>query len=306
MESFAIEAENLHKSFKDVLAVRGVSLKVARGEVFGLLGPNGAGKTTTMEMLEGLVTPDVGDIKILGLAWRRDGSAIRSRIGVQFQSTELDDKIKVREALELFGRYYPKSRKPAEMLALLQLEDKAESYQKKLSGGQRQRLALGLALINDPELVFLDEPTTGLDPQARQGLWDIVRKLKSEGRTVLITTHYMDEAEALCDRVGIMDRGQVLQLGTPRELIASLSQPSYAEIEFLGPMPDVEPFAARFGKPVEAKAGHWSIALTDPQKDLADLLACVEALSVPMEQLHVRRASLEDVFLQRTGRSLRD
>jgi ABC-2 type transport system ATP-binding protein len=306
IQSFAIEAENLHKRFKDVLAVRGVSLKVASGEVFGLLGPNGAGKTTTMEMLEGLVTPDEGDIKILGLGWRRDGSAIRSRIGVQFQSTELDDKIKVREALEMFGRYYPKARKPAEMLALLQLEDKAESYQKKLSGGQRQRLALGLALVNDPELVFLDEPTTGLDPQARQGLWDIVRKLKSEGRTVLITTHYMDEAEALCDRVGIMDRGQVLQLGTPRELIASLSQPSFAEIEFLGPMPDVEQFATRFGKPVEAKAGHWSIALTDPQKDLADLLACVEALHVPMEQLHVRRASLEDVFLQRTGRSLRD
>jgi ABC-2 type transport system ATP-binding protein len=306
MGSWAIEASGLRKSFRDVHAVRGLDLQVTRGEVFGLLGPNGAGKTTSIEMLEGLVTPDAGEIRILGLGWRERGTEIRSRIGVQFQSTELDDKIKVREALEMFGSYYPKARKPLELLQLLQLEDKAEAYQSRLSGGQRQRLALGLALVNDPELLFLDEPTTGLDPQARQGLWEIVRRLKNEGRTVLLTTHYMDEAEALCDRVAIMDQGQILQLGTPRELISSLNQPSYAEIEFQGAAPDSQPFAARLGMPLEAKAQHWTVVLSDPKHDLQHLLACVDALDVPMEQLHVRRASLEDVFLQRTGRSLRD
>jgi ABC-2 type transport system ATP-binding protein len=306
MDAWAIEASGLEKRFRDVHAVRGLHLQVPRGEVFGLLGPNGAGKTTSLEMLEGLVQPDAGEVRILGLDWRHHGAEIRSRIGVQFQSTQLDDKVKVREALEIFGSYYPKARKADDLLALLQLEDKAGAYQSRLSGGQRQRLALGLALVNDPELVFLDEPTTGLDPQARQSLWDLVRQLKSEGRTVLLTTHYMDEAEALCDRVGIMDHGQILQLGTPRELIAGLNQPSYAEIEFQGVAPDVGPFAERLGLPVEVKAQHWTVVLSDPKRDLQQLLACVEALNLPMQQLHVRRASLEDVFLHRTGRSLRD
>jgi len=306
MTDWAIDATGLHKRFRQVHAVRGLTLQVARGEVFGLLGPNGAGKTTSLEMLEGLVVPDAGTIRILGLDWQQHGRAIRSRIGVQFQSTQLDDKVKVREALELFGSYYPKARPASELLTLLQLEDKAAVYQSRLSGGQRQRLALGLALVNDPELVFLDEPTTGLDPQARQGLWELVRQLRREGRTVLLTTHYMDEAEALCDRIGIMDRGQVLQLGTPRELIDSLGQGSRAEIEFKGPAPDPQAFAARLGTPVEAHAEHWSVPLSDTRRDLPQVLACVEALAVPMQQLHVRRASLEDVFLQRTGRSLRD
>ncbi len=306
MGDWAIEASGLHKRFRAVEAVRGLDLAVARGEVFGLLGPNGAGKTTSLEMLEGLVRPDTGEIRILGLDWRHDGREIRCRIGVQFQSTELDNKVKVREALELFGSYYPKARKADELLRLLQLEDKAEAYQSKLSGGQRQRLALGLALVNDPELVFLDEPTTGLDPQARQGLWELVRQLKAEGRTVLITTHYMDEAEALCDRIGIMDHGRILQLGTPRELIASLDQPSVAEIEFSGFAPEVAPFAAHLGQTVEVKANLWAVPLADPRRDLQRVLAAVEALDLPMRQLNVRRASLEDVFLQRTGRSLRD
>lgn len=306
MTSWAIEATGLHKRFGSVYAVRGLDLEVGRGEIFGLLGPNGAGKTTSMEMLEGLVAPDQGAIRILGLNWSKEGGAIRSRIGVQFQSTELDDKIKVREALEVFARFYPKPRSAQDILKLVQLEEKAEAYQSKLSGGQRQRLALGLALVNDPELVFLDEPTTGLDPQARQGLWEIVRQLKKEQRTVLLTTHYMDEAEALCDRVGIMDHGKILQMGTPRELIASLNQPSYAEIEFEGNPPDPQAFALRLGLPVEAKAAHWVVVLAEPRRDLQNVLHCVEALNLPMQQLHVRRASLEDVFLQHTGRSLRD
>ena len=306
METWAVEASGLHKRFRDVHAVRGLDLQVRRGEVFGLLGPNGAGKTTSMEMLEGLVPPDAGTIRILGLDWRSDGAAIRNRIGVQFQSTQLDDKVKVREALDLFGSYYPQPRNPDDLLRLLQLEDKANVYQSKLSGGQRQRLALGLALVNQPELVFLDEPTTGLDPQARQVLWALVRQLKSEGRTVLLTTHYMDEAQALCDRVGIMDQGQILQLGTPRELIASLNQASYAEIEFEGAAPDAAQFTQRLGIAVDVKPQHWAVPLVDPKSDLRKLLACVEELDLPMQQLHVRRASLEDVFLHRTGRSLRD
>jgi ABC-2 type transport system ATP-binding protein len=306
METWAVEASGLHKRFRDVHAVRGLDLQVRRGEVFGLLGPNGAGKTTSMEMLEGLVPPDAGTIRILGLDWRSDGAAIRNRIGVQFQSTQLDDKVKVREALDLFGSYYPQPRNPDDLLRLLQLEDKADVYQSKLSGGQRQRLALGLALVNQPELVFLDEPTTGLDPQARQVLWALVRQLKSEGRTVLLTTHYMDEAQALCDRIGIMDQGQILQLGTPRELIASLNQASYAEIEFEGAAPDAAQFTQRLGIAVDVKPQHWAVPLVDPKSDLRKLLACVEELDLPMQQLHVRRASLEDVFLHRTGRSLRD
>jgi ABC-2 type transport system ATP-binding protein len=306
MTEVAIEAIGLHKSFRDVHAVRGLDLAVARGEVFGLLGPNGAGKTTSLEMLEGLVSPDAGQIRILGLDWRHQSAEIRTRIGVQFQSTELDDNVKVREALEMFGSFYPKSRTAAELLRLLHLEDKAEAYQRRLSGGQRQRLALGLALVNDPELVFLDEPTTGLDPQARQGLWDLVRQLKSVGRSVLLSTHYMEEAEALCDRVGIMDRGQILQLGTPRELIAGLNQPSVAEIEFPGAAPEAGPFALRLGMTVEVKENSWAVPLSDAKQDLQAVLHCIEALNLPMQQLHVRRASLEDVFLHRTGRSLRD
>ncbi len=306
MTSMAIEVNQLVKSFGAVQAVRGLNLQVQRGEVFGLLGPNGAGKTTSLEMLEGLVQPDSGSIHILGLDWRVHGQEIRQRIGVQFQSTQLDEKIKVREVLDMVSKYYAKTRPVPELLKMLQLEEKADAYQSKLSGGQRQRLALGLALVNDPELVFLDEPTTGLDPQARQRFWDLVRLLKSEGRTVLITTHYMDEAEALCDRIGIMDHGQILQLGTPRELIAGLNQPSYAELEFAGMAPDAASFSQQAGLPVDVKNQYWVIALHDPKRDLQQILACVEALNLPMQQLHVRRASLEDVFLQRTGRSLRE
>jgi ABC-2 type transport system ATP-binding protein len=306
MSDWAIETIGLHKYFGNTHAVRGLDLQVARGEVFGLLGPNGAGKTTSLEMLEGLVPPSDGEMRILGMSWRTDAHQIRCSIGVQFQSTQLEDRITVREVLQIFGTFYPQSWPADELLALLQLQSQADCYQSRLSGGQRQRLALGLALVNNPALIFLDEPTTGLDPQARRSLWDLVLELKKEGRTVLLTTHYMDEAEQLCDRIGIMDQGRILQLGTPRELIASLQQPSCAELDFESAAPDAAQFVALAGLAVQVNARHWSVGLPEPRTDLQRVLSCVAALQLPMQRLHVRRATLEDVFLHRTGRQLRE
>ncbi len=306
MSGPALRIRGLRKAFPKVVAVAGVDLEVARGEVFGLLGPNGAGKTTTLEMIEGLTEPDAGEIEILGHTWARDGRAIRSRIGVQLQSTSLFNKIKVREALDLYGSYYPKARPVEELLDLVQLQDKADAYHITLSGGQQQRLALALALVNDPELVFLDEPTTGLDPQARRSLWDIVRRMQSEGRTILLTTHYMDEAEALCDRLAIMDHGQVIAAGTPASLIAQLAIPSVVELTFEGAAPDPAAFSTRLGEPVERRGDLWEIPTGDPKTLLPRLLETAELAAVPYQQVHVRRATLEDVFLHQTGRSLRD
>jgi len=306
MSPSALRIRGLRKAFPKVLAVAGVDLDVARGEVFGLLGPNGAGKTTTLEIIEGLTEADAGDIEILGLNWARNGKEIRSRIGVQLQSTSLFNKITPREALELYGSYYPKCRSASELLDLVQLQEKADAYHITLSGGQQQRLALALALVNDPELVFLDEPTTGLDPQARRSLWDVVRKMKGEGRTVVLTTHYMDEAEALCDRLAIMDHGQVIATGTPASLIADLAIPSVVELTFEGAAPDPAAFATRLGQGVERRADLWEIPTPDPKTLLPRLLETAEAAGLPYQQVHVRRATLEDVFLHRTGRSLRE
>ncbi|MCE1203973.1 MAG: ABC transporter ATP-binding protein [Holophagaceae bacterium] len=306
MSGPALRIRGLRKAFPKVVAVDGVDLEVARGEVFGLLGPNGAGKTTTLEIIEGLTPADAGDIEILGLAWRDRGQEIRARIGVQLQSTSLFNKITPREALDLYGRYYPKCRTAADLLALVQLEDKADAYHITLSGGQQQRLALALALVNDPETVFLDEPTTGLDPQARRSLWDVVRRMKAEGRTVVLTTHYMDEAEALCDRLSIMDHGKVIATGTPASLIADLELPSVVELTFEEAAPDPAAFAARLGQAVERRADLWEIPTPDPKALLPRLLESAESVSVPFQQVHIRRATLEDVFLHRTGRSLRE
>src|SRR3984893_3721682 len=214
-----ILVRNLRKQYPKVLAVSGVDLEVDAGEVFDLLGPNGPGKTTTLEMLEGLTPPDEGEIEISGLSWREHAAEIRARIGVQLQATSLYNKITPREALDLFGSYYPRRRGTDELLKLVQLEDKADAYHVTLSGRQARRLALALALVNDPEVVFLDEPTAGLDPQGSRSLWDIVRAMKADGRTVMLTTHYMEDAEALCDRLAILDHGKILCSGTPAELI---------------------------------------------------------------------------------------
>ena len=220
-----VMCSNLMKRYGDVVAVDRLSFEVARGECFGLLGPNGAGKTTTIEILEGLLEPDAGDVQILGLTWRGHESELRQRIGTQLQETQLADKLTVEETLRLFRSFYHRGRTIDELLRLVELESKRRSWVGKLSGGQKQRLAVACALAGDPDLLFLDEPTTGLDPQSRRQLWQLLTEFRSEGGTILITTHYMDEAEILCDRVAIVDHGRVIAEGSPRELIATLGAP---------------------------------------------------------------------------------
>jgi ABC-2 type transport system ATP-binding protein len=223
--SSAVRCEGLIKRYGDVTAVDGLSLTVHRGECFGLLGPNGAGKTTTIEILEGLLTPDTGDVEVLGLRWRRDEDALRQRLGIQLQETRLAEKLTVEETLRLFRSFYHRGRTIEELLAIVELESKRASWVGKLSGGQRQRLAIACALAGAPDLLFLDEPTTGLDPQSRRQLWGVLERFRAAGGTVLLTTHYMDEAEVLCDRVAVVDRGRVIALGSPKELIANLGAP---------------------------------------------------------------------------------
>jgi ABC-2 type transport system ATP-binding protein len=223
--SLAVRCEGLVKHYRDVIAVSGLSLDVRRGECFGLLGPNGAGKTTTIEILEGLLEPDAGRVDVLGLSWTRDEPELRQRLGIQLQETQLNDKLTVEETLRLFRSFYRRGRYVDELIQSVELETKRSSRVGKLSGGQKQRLALACALAGDPDLLFLDEPTTGLDPQSRRQLWDLLRRFRSAGGTILLTTHYMDEAETLCDRVAVVDGGRVIAIGSPAELIATLTEP---------------------------------------------------------------------------------
>jgi ABC-2 type transport system ATP-binding protein len=221
----AVKCEALRKQYGSVVAVDGLSLSVPRGECFGLLGPNGAGKTTTIEILEGLLTPDAGHVEVLGLSWRKDDRELRQRLGIQLQETQLNEKLTVEETLRLFRSFYDRGRTVTELLKIAELESRKTNWVGKLSGGQKQRLSIACALAGDPDLLFLDEPTTGLDPQSRRQLWDVLSRFRQAGGTILLTTHYMDEAEELCDRVGIVDYGKLIALGTPRELIAALAAP---------------------------------------------------------------------------------
>jgi ABC-2 type transport system ATP-binding protein len=223
--SLAVRCQNLKKSYGSVVAVNGLSLDVRRGECFGLLGPNGAGKTTTIEILEGLLTPDHGDVEVLGLRWARDERQLRQRLGIQLQETQFTDKLTVEETLRLFRSFYDQGRTIDELLALVELESKRSSWVVKLSGGQKQRLSVACALVGAPDLLFLDEPSTGLDPQSRRQLWAIIQRFRADGGTVVLTTHYMDEAEVLCDRVAVVDRGTIIALDTPKALIAALGIP---------------------------------------------------------------------------------
>lgn len=301
-----VSVRNVRKAYGELVAVDDLSFQAHRGEVFGLLGPNGAGKTTTLEMIEGLREPDAGTILIGGIDARRQSRQVREIIGVQLQSTSLYNKIRVGEALQLFAGYYRRHRSVDELLELVSLSDKRDSYHMNLSGGQQQRLALALALVNDPLVVFLDEPTTGLDPQARRNLWDIIRNMKSDEKTVILTTHYMEEAEQLCDRVAIMDHGRIIAEGTPRELVSGLSAdsclvfrcPSALDAARLAGLPAVTQ-VLRGGEEVELFSGH-------PQETLGALIDLTRAAGVEISDLHVRRPTLEDLFIELTGRRLRE
>ena len=301
-----VEVRNISKSYGSTLAVDSLSFSAFRGEVFGLLGPNGAGKTTTLEMIEGLRQPDAGEIFINGMNVRTDLAKVKEVIGVQLQATSLYDKIKVGEALSLYGGYYRKQRSTTELLELVALEDKRNDYHKNLSGGHKQRLALALTLVNDPQVVFLDEPTTGLDPQARRNLWDIINVMRSDDKTVILTTHYMEEAEQLCDRIAIMDHGKVIAEGTTGKLIEEMKVDNCIEFQEIAELPADLLSALPAVTRVQQRGGNVEVFSKHPQSTLVGLLETAENKQVNINDLHIRRPTLEDVFLELTGRRLRE
>ncbi len=304
----AVRCRGLVKRYGDVLAVDGLDLEVSRGECFGLLGPNGAGKTTTIEILEGLLPPDAGEVEVLGRRWDRDERDLRRRLGIQLQETQLSEKLTVAETLRLFRSFYPSGPQVDDVLRLVELEGKRHAWFSKLSGGQKQRLAVGCALVGDPELLFLDEPTTGLDPQSRRQLWSLLERFRAGGGTILLTTHYMDEAETLCDRVAVVDRGRIIALGTPRELIASLGAEHVVEFALEdGVEPDRERLAALPGVlEVRRDGAHWALSTSQVHLAVPALLALLERLPARLSLLTTHSATLEDVFVSLTGRHLRD
>jgi ABC-2 type transport system ATP-binding protein len=301
-----IRVRGLIKRYGDVKAVDGIDFEVAGGEVFGLLGPNGAGKTTTVEILEGLRSPDGGQATVLGVDVARGADSLRPRIGVSLQTAALYPKLTVVEVIDLFRSFYAHSRPTEELLDALGLRERRNAQTRELSGGQRQRLAVALALVNDPELVFLDEPTTGLDPAARRSLWDLIRELKAAGRTILLTTHYMEEAEILCSRLAIMDHGHILEMGTVDELISKRFKERAVHFDRIGALAETDLKAL----PAVTSVNHDDEETLLYTRNVADtigaLLTLAEARGVEPQNLGVRRATLEDVFLDLTGRALRD
>jgi len=307
----AIQCRDLHKTYdRKVEAVRGLNLEIQAGECFGLLGPNGAGKTTTIEILEGLLEPTSGEVTILGHNWKGNPRELREWLGISLQETRLSEKLTVRETIELFASFYHQPRSSDAVMDQLQLVEKADSWVGKLSGGQRQRLAVATALVGNPKILFLDEPTTGLDPQSRRQLWDIVRGFQQNGGTVLLTTHYMDEAERLCDRLAIIDHGQVIAEGTPADLIDRLGGHHVVEFEASGDggyregldrwrsLPGVEG--------VRHDDGLICLNVREPHLTIPALLDSVESQGAKLLHLTTRQASLEDVFVNLTGRHLRE
>lgn len=307
----AIELLGLRKVYKKgretTVAVDGLDLVVHRGEVFGLLGPNGAGKTTTVEVCEGLTIPDAGEVRILGRHWRnKEDDAIRARIGVCLQETKFHENANVREVLTLFRSCFESGRTVDDALALVSLEEKQDARQKSLSGGQRQRLAVAAALLGDPELLFLDEPTTGLDPQSRRQLWDVVGDYQKAGGTVLLTTHYMDEAQQLCDRVAIVDRGKVIAIGTPAELIRSLAAEHFVIVDSAQSPSDEDLLAIPEVVAVERQEQRLVLTVESVHRTLPLLLQLFSARELAIDGLSTRHATLEDVFVHLTGRHLRE
>ena len=305
-EQHDITVEALTKRFGRVEAVRGISFSVRKGEVFGILGPNGAGKTTTIECIEGLLEPTSGRTAVLGLDSQRDGQEIKQRIGVQLQASAYFDYLTLREILDLFGRFYRQRIKPDELLTNVALIDKADTTVGKLSGGQKQRFTIAATLVNDPEVIFLDEPTSGLDPQARHNLWDLIRAMNKEGRTVVLTTHYMEEAQSLCDRVAIMDQGLIVALDTPAALVRTLPAPYEVEFTVDGGA-DRAAFESLDGvvSVMETGAG-YSLRSSDTSRTLPALFGWASGARDRLDQPEVKPATLEDVFLSLTGKALPD
>ncbi|MGH9944935.1 MAG: ATP-binding cassette domain-containing protein [Pyrinomonadaceae bacterium] len=304
----AVRCAELTKRYADVVAVDGLNLEVRVGECFGLLGPNGAGKTTTVEILEGLTPPDGGTVEVLGEAWGRGRDRdLRERLGVQLQETQLSEKVTVEETLRLFRSFYRRGRGVEALLRLVSLEEKRGARVGKLSGGQRQRLALACALAGAPDLLFLDEPTTGLDPQARLQLWDIVENFRAGGGTILLTTPYLEEAARLCDRVAIMDRGRVISLGAPADLVASLGAEQIIEIRVAGELREQE--LARLPGVTGVRRrdeGAYSLTVGRIAQALPAVLGELARQGLKLETLATHEATLEDVFVSLTGRNLRD
>src|SRR6478752_5854733 len=297
----ALRVAGLRKRYGDVVAVDGLDLTVAAGECFGLLGPNGAGKTTTIEICEGLTPSDEGTVEVLGRRWDDDEHALRERLGIQLQETQLAEKLTVEETVRLFRSFYPRGRSVDEVIDLVQLGEKRNARVGKLSGGQKQRLALACAMVGDPELIFLDEPTTGLDPQSRRQLWDLIIELKASGRSIVLTTHYMDEAEKLCDRVAIVDHGRVIALGTPRTLIASLGAEHVVEFTIAG-APDgalgADGLRALNGvKAAREHDGRWTLEVVELARAVPALLAELSRRGMVLGELATHSATLEDVFV---------
>jgi len=304
-----VQCPDLRKTYDGkVEAVRGLNLEINAGECFGLLGPNGAGKTTTIEILEGLLQPTSGEVTVLGRNWKSNPREIREQIGISLQETRLSEKLTVRETIELFASFYRQPKRADDVLESLQLTEKSGAQVGKLSGGQRQRLAVATALVGSPKLLFLDEPTTGLDPQSRRQLWDIIRNFQDSGGTVLLTTHYMDEAERLCDRLAIVDHGQIIAEGSPAELIEKLGGHHVVEFALSGSSDgDTERWQSLPGvDSVRHDDGLVCLSVHEPHRTIPALLAKVEEQSAQLEHLTTRQASLEDVFVRLTGRHLRE
>ncbi|MGE0040460.1 MAG: ABC transporter ATP-binding protein [Vicinamibacterales bacterium] len=305
----ALRCQGLVKTYADVTAVAGLDLEVRRGECFGLLGPNGAGKTTTIEILEGLSAPDAGLVEVLGLTWAHDAARLRPRLGIQLQETQLAEKLTVEETLRLFRSFYPSGPTVAELLDLVELETKRAAWVGKLSGGQRQRLSVACALAGRPDLLFLDEPTTGLDPQSRRQLWDVLARFRAGGGSILITTHYMDEAHVLCERVGIMDHGRLIALGTPGELVSSLGAEHVIEFALEDPAraPAADVLGALPGVgSVRREGDAWALGTSEVHRAVPALLDALAAAGGALSRLTTHSATLEDVFVSLTGRHLRD
>jgi ABC-2 type transport system ATP-binding protein len=305
-KNIMVDVKGLVKQYGSFTAVKGISFQVEKGEIFGLLGPNGAGKTTTIEMLVGLRKPEEGTATLAGFDVKKEVNKVKEVIGVQLQSTSLFELLKVREILNLYGSFYPSHVNIDELIEDMLLSEKRDARIKGLSGGQKQRLAIALALIHDPNIVFLDEPTTGLDPQARRTLWDIVLRLKARGKTVILSTHYMDEAHVLCDRIGIMDQGELIALDTPTNLVKKLQSTSTVEFHLSNP-PEQEWFLKMDGvKEVSIKDTFVQLYTDDLQVALTSLIQASSEHQFKIEDLQTRLATLEDVFIHMTGRRIRE